>query len=79
MDYATLLQLLDSTLRLGTPLLLACLAGLYSERAGIFDIGLEGKMLMAAMSAGAVAALTSEASKTGSIRNSACSASAVET
>ena len=58
MDYATLLQLLDSTLRLGTPLLLACLAGLYSERAGIFDIGLEGKMLMAAMSAGAVAALT---------------------
>ena len=58
MDYATLLQILDSTLRLGTPLLLACLAGLYSERAGIFDIGLEGKMLMAAMSAGAVAALT---------------------
>ena len=58
MDYATLLQLLDSTLRLGTPLLLACLAGLYSERAGIFDIGLEGKMLMAAMSAGAVSALT---------------------
>ena len=57
MDYATLLQLLDSTLRLGTPLLLACLAGLYSERAGIFDIGLEGKMLMAAMSAGAVAAI----------------------
>jgi general nucleoside transport system permease protein len=49
MDYATLLQLLDSTVRLATPLLLACLAGLYSERAGIFDIGLEGKMLMAAM------------------------------
>jgi simple sugar transport system permease protein len=29
-------------------LLLACLAGLFSERAGIFDIGLEGKMLIAA-------------------------------
>ena len=58
MDYATLLQLLDSTLRLGTPLLLACLAGLYSERAGVFDIGLAGKMLMAAMSSGAVAFLT---------------------
>lgn len=58
MDYATLLQILDSTLRLGTPLLLACLAGLFSERAGIFDIGLEGKMLMAAMTSGAVAALT---------------------
>ncbi len=55
MDYATLLQLLDSTLRLATPLLLACIAGLYSERAGVFDIGLEGKMLVAAMCAGAVA------------------------
>ena len=43
--YLTLIQLLDSTVRLATPLLLACLAGLYSERAGIFDIGLEGKML----------------------------------
>ncbi len=61
MDYATLLQVLDTTLRLATPLLLACLAGLYSERAGIFDIGLEGKMLAAAMAAGAVAALTGSA------------------
>ena len=61
MDYAVFLQLLDTTVRLATPLLLACLAGLYSERAGIFDIGLEGKMLAAAMSAGAVAALTGSA------------------
>ena len=58
MDFGTLLQILDSTLRLATPLLLACLAGLFSERAGIFDIGLEGKMLMAAMSSATVAALT---------------------
>ncbi|MGL5009461.1 MAG: ABC transporter permease [Paracoccaceae bacterium] len=58
MSYDTLLQILDSTIRLGIPLLLACLAGLYSERAGIFDIGLEGKMLMAAMSSATVAALT---------------------
>jgi general nucleoside transport system permease protein len=61
MDYATLIQILDSTLRLATPLLLACLAGLYSERAGIFDIGLEGKMLMAAMASGAVAAYSGSA------------------
>ena len=58
MDYATLLQLLDSTIRLATPLLLACLAGLFSERAGIFDIGLEGKMLAAAFMSAAIAAVT---------------------
>ncbi len=55
MDFLTLLQILDSTVRLATPLLLACLAGLFSERAGIFDIGLEGKMLAAAFLSGAVA------------------------
>ncbi|WP_171211779.1 ABC transporter permease [Ruegeria sp. HKCCA5426] len=56
--FVTLIQVLDSTIRLATPLLLACLAGLYSERAGIFDIGLEGKMLMAAFFSAAVAAVT---------------------
>ena len=55
MDFATLIQILDSTIRLATPLLLACLAGLYSERAGIFDIGLEGKMLAAAFFSAAIA------------------------
>jgi len=58
MDFLSALEVLDSTVRLATPLLLACLAGLYSERAGIFDIGLEGKMLAAAMFSGAVAAVT---------------------
>ncbi|SFS98261.1 nucleoside ABC transporter membrane protein [Sulfitobacter marinus] len=57
MDYMTLIQLLDSTVRLATPLLLACLAGLFSERAGIFDIGLDGKMLAAAFFSAAIAAL----------------------
>jgi len=55
MDLATLIQVLDSTIRLATPLLLACLAGLFSERAGIFDIGLEGKMLVAAFVSAGVA------------------------
>ncbi|MBU2957104.1 ABC transporter permease [Paracoccus sp. 1_MG-2023] len=54
-------QGIDSALRLMTPLLLACLAGLYSERAGVFDIGLEGKMLMAAFTAASAAYLTGSA------------------
>jgi len=53
-----LLTILDSTMRLSTPLLLACLAGLFSERAGIFDIGLEGKMLAAAFFSAAFAYVT---------------------
>ena len=53
MDFATLVQVLDSTLRLATPLLFACLAGLFSEKSGILDIGLEGKMLAAAFFAAA--------------------------
>ena len=60
MDIATLVQILDSSLRLATPLLFACLAGLYSERAGIFDIGLEGKMLAAAFFSAAIAAVTGD-------------------
>ena len=55
--FNTLVVILDSTIRLSIPLLLACLAGLYSERSGIFDIGLEGKMLAGAFAAGAAAAV----------------------
>lgn len=58
MDFLTLLQVFDSSVRLAVPLLLACLAGLFSERAGIFDIGLEGKMLAAAFMSAAIAAIT---------------------
>jgi len=61
MDFLTLIQILDSSVRLATPLLLACLAGLFSERAGIFDIGLEGKMLMAAFFSAAFAYLSGSA------------------
>ena len=57
MDLQLIIQILDSSFRLATPLLFACLAGLYSERAGIFDIGLEGKMLMGAFAAGAFASV----------------------
>jgi len=58
MSYEELISMLAATVRLTTPLLLACLAGLYSERSGIFDIGLEGKMLAAAFGAASVAVVT---------------------
>ncbi|MEO1537070.1 MAG: ABC transporter permease [Pseudomonadota bacterium] len=62
MDFVTLIQIFDSSVRLATPLLFACLAGLFSERAGIFDIGLEGKMLAAAFFSAAFAAISGSVS-----------------
>lgn len=59
--FETLILVLDSTLRVSAPLLFACLAGLYSERSGIVDIGLEGKMLGAAFGAASVAFITGNA------------------
>lgn len=53
--------ILDSTTRLAVPLILACLAGLYSERAGIVDIGLEGKLLAGAFAAASMSAVTGSA------------------
>jgi len=52
---------IDATLRVATPLILCAMAGLFSERSGIIDISLEGKMLMAAFAAGTLAALTGSA------------------
>jgi general nucleoside transport system permease protein len=53
--FHALTVILDSALRLSVPLICACLAGLWSERAGVVDIGLEGKMLVAAFGAAAAA------------------------
>ena len=52
---------IDATRRVATPLILCAMAGIFSEKSGVIDISLEGKMLMSAFVAAAVATLTSSA------------------
>lgn len=49
---------LDATLRVSTPLVLCAMAGIFSERSGIIDISLEGKLLCGAFAAASAAAVT---------------------
>ncbi|MGL4575205.1 MAG: ABC transporter permease [Burkholderiaceae bacterium] len=58
MDDVLIGSILASTLRVATPLILCALAGCLCERAGVIDLGLEGKMLLTAFAAGSVGAVT---------------------
>src|SRR5258708_26649464 len=58
---AALIPTLAGTLRTATPLMLCAMGGLFSERSGIIDVGLEGKMLAGAFAACTIAALTGSA------------------
>ncbi|WP_419901530.1 ABC transporter permease [Kiloniella sp.] len=59
--FLLLLSTLDSTLRVSAPLVLCAMAGIFSERSGIIDISLEGKLLGSAFAAAAVAAVSGSA------------------
>lgn len=52
------ITILASTLRVSVPLILCALAGVLSERSGVIDLGLEGKMLATAFAAASVAAVS---------------------
>ena len=53
-----LVSLLAGTIRLATPILMPALGQIYTQRAGILNLGVEGTMLMAAVTGFSVAAAT---------------------
>lgn len=58
MDEVFIGTVVASTLRVSVPLILCALAGVLCERAGVIDLGLEGKMLATAFATAAVGVAT---------------------
>ena len=58
------MQLLVESLKLGTPVALGAMAGLWCERAGVVNIGIEGMMLASAGVGFMVYALVGDAAST---------------
>lgn len=56
-----LVSVLAATFRVAATLVFCAMAGMFSERSGIIDIGLEGKMLAASFAAACIALLTGSA------------------
>lgn len=61
MSFHLLAFILGNAISFSTPLLCACLGGLWSERAGVVDIGLEGKLLVSAFASVLAAYVTGNA------------------
>ncbi len=59
--FVFVLLILDATLRVATPLIFCAMAGLLSERSGVIDISLEGKLLASAFAAACIATVTGSA------------------
>ncbi len=56
--YFWFVSLTGATLRMSAPLIFAAIGGLFSERSGIVDIGLEGKILIGAFAAATISYYT---------------------
>ncbi len=60
-SFNEILSIFSATIRISTPLIFAAMAGIFSERSGVVDIGLEGKLLAGAFASASVAAVTHSA------------------
>ncbi len=61
LSFNEILSIFSATIRISTPLIFAAMAGVFSERSGVVDISLEGKLLAGAFAAASMAAVTHSA------------------